>query len=109
MAYCKWIEGLPKAAKIVLAIIPPTSVLFLVYRILADVFAKKWGLLVWDGVFGIILGIVFYIFDIISIIKKNEIFTFAEWFGEDGGIEIKEEEAKEEKKEEDVIEAEEVK
>lgn len=108
MAYKKFIEGLSKPAKIVLAIIPPTSLLFLVYRILSDILDKKWGLVVWDGVFGVILGIVFYIFDIISIIKNDAVFSFAAWFGDDGGIQF-EEEKKEEAKEENVVEVEEKK
>lgn len=84
MEYCKFIDGLPRIAKILIAIF--LNVLFLIYRIIADVLANKSGLLLWDILFGFVISVVFWVMNLISIITTGEVFSFSAWFGENGGI-----------------------
>ena len=93
MAYLEWFDKLPRWVKIVFAIVPPFVLFALVYRILVDFREKPINILkiVFDFVFGLPLGIVFYVLNLIWTIKDNDVFDFGIWLDE-----------KEEKKEEPV-------
>ena len=93
MAYLEWFDKLPRWVKIVFAIVPPLVLFALVYRILVDFREKPINILkiVFDFVFGLPLGIVFYVLNLIWTIKDNDVFDFGIWLDE-----------KEEKKEEPV-------
>ena len=84
MEYCKFIDGLPRIVKILIAIF--LNVLFLIYRIIADALYNKSGLLLWDILLGLVIPVVFWIMNLISIITTDKVFSFSAWFGENGGI-----------------------
>jgi hypothetical protein len=73
-------DSLPKIVKILFAIF--LDILFVIYRIIADASANKTMLILWDIIFGLLIGIVFWVMDLIYIITKDQVFSFAEWFGD---------------------------
>ncbi len=81
MGYVKFWEGLPKIAKIILAIIPFTEVLgFTVSRIIKTIVNKQWVGLVLSIVFGLPLGIVSWVLDIVFTITKDQPVDYVELF-----------------------------
>ncbi len=81
MAYLEFIDDLSKWLKIILAFI--LNPLFIVYRFIDDIRQKAWLLIIFDVLFCIEFYVVFWILNIIWIIKDNKVFSFATWFGID--------------------------
>lgn len=81
MSYLSFIDNLPKAGKIVLAIF--INPLFIAYRFVKDVLDEAWLLVLFDVIFCFVVPIVFWILDLIWIAEYDKVFTFAEWFGVD--------------------------
>jgi hypothetical protein len=80
MEFNKAIDSLPQIVKILIAIFLP--IIYIIYRIIADVTANANNLIIWDILLGIFpLPFVFWIMNLIYIITKNQAFSFAEWFG----------------------------
>ena len=78
MGYLKFIDDLPRVAKIILAIV--VNPLFVVYRFIADIIEKKNWLILWDVLLGVVVGVVFFILNIISVIKDDKVFSFEKFF-----------------------------
>lgn len=78
MGYLKFIDDLPHVAKIILAIV--VNPLFVVYRFIADIIEKKNWLILWDVLLGVVVGVVFFILNIISVIKDDKVFSFERFF-----------------------------
>ncbi|MCI1734559.1 MAG: hypothetical protein LKM30_02355 [Bacilli bacterium] len=93
MEFCKAMDSLPKIAKILIAIFLP--IIYIIYRIIADVSANATNLILWDILFGIFpIPFIFWIMNLIYIISKDQVFSFAEWFGGAKAAEAKPEEKK---------------
>ena len=88
MAYCKFLENLPHLAKILFAIL--LNPLFVVYRFIVDIMDKNYGLVVWDALLGVVVYPFFWVCNIIWACTKDQIFSFSEFFGKDGGIKFEE-------------------
>mgnify|MGYP001772155755 CR=1 FL=1 len=81
MAYLDFIDELSRGIKIVFAIL--LNPLFVIYRFIKDIRAKSWILLLLDCLFCLEFFFVFWIFNIIWIIRTGKVFTFGSWFGVD--------------------------
>lgn len=79
MAYLDFIDGLPRGIKILFAIL--LNPLFVIYRFIKDIRAKSWILLLLDCLLCLEFFFVFWIFNIIWIIRNGRVFTFGSWFG----------------------------
>ena len=101
MAYCDFLDNLPKIPKLILAIV--LNPLFVVYRFIKEIRAKEFGVLLLDIVLGVIIYPVFWIADIVYIATRNVIFDFRYWFG---GMKPEDKKPEEKKDDQKVIEAE---
>jgi hypothetical protein len=80
MQFNKAIDELPLLIKIIFAIIPVLSLVFVIYRIIADVTAKRTDLTILDILLGICpLPFVYWILNLIYLVIKGNIFSFGEW------------------------------
>jgi hypothetical protein len=80
MKFNKAIDELPLLVKIILAIIPIVSIVFVIYRIVADANANRTELLILDVLLGICpLPFVYWILNLVYLIIKGTIFSFGEW------------------------------
>ena len=84
MTYCKFLDSLPHLAKILFAIF--LNPLFVVQRFITDITEKNYGLVVWDALLGVAIHPFFWICNIVWTSSKDKIFSFADFFGNDGGI-----------------------
>jgi len=75
MAYLKFIDGLPRVAKIILSIIPICHLLFVVYLIIKNV-VDKVDVVVWVlDIIALVVDIIFYVGNIVWQIIKGETFS----------------------------------
>lgn len=79
MAYLDFIDNLPKGIKILFAFL--LNPLFIVYRFIKDIRSHAWLLLLLDCLFAIEFWPVFWVFNIVWVIRDNKVFTFGSWFG----------------------------
>lgn len=77
MEFNKALDGLPKIAKVLLAIF--VDIIFIVYRIIYDVVNKKTVPLVLDILSFFGLAVVSWIMDIIDTATANRIFLWEDW------------------------------
>jgi uncharacterized membrane protein YqaE (UPF0057 family) len=73
MEYIKWVDGLSKVVKILLAIFLP--ILFLIYRVIKDATANNVVFILLD----IFLGIVGWVMDIVHICQDQPLFSWGEF------------------------------
>lgn len=98
MSYCNWMDKLPNVAKILIAIFPP--ILYVIYRIIKD--CKNITLLLLDILLGIApVPFVFWIMNLIYVISKGTVFSFAEWVGDKDVISADEKKSADDKKADD--------
>lgn len=76
MGYCKALDGLPRIVNILFAIFLP--ILHVIYAIIYDVTNTNWIALVLDILSFACFGIVYWVFDLIWIIGKHKVFSFAD-------------------------------
>ncbi len=77
MDFNKAMDGLPRIVKVLIAIF--LDIIYVIYRIVADVTDKRIDLLFLDIIFGIILCPVFWILNIVYIVIYGNVFSFGEW------------------------------
>jgi hypothetical protein len=102
MEFCNWMDKLSKPVKTILAIF--LDILFVIYRIIKDVTANNTTLLLMDILLGIVpIPFVFWIMNLIYIITKGQVFSFAEWVGSKDPLkeETKKDDTKTEEKKDD--------
>jgi hypothetical protein len=76
MEYCKALDGLPRIANILFAIFLP--ILHVIYAIIYDVSKNNMVALILD-ILSFVLGVfVYWILDIVWIIAKHKVFSFAD-------------------------------
>lgn len=78
MEFNKAVDGLPKIAKILIAIF--ADIVFVIYRIVYDVINKQTLPLVLDVLCFFGLAIVTWIMDVIDTILYNKVFLWEDWF-----------------------------
>lgn len=78
MEYCKFIDGLPRVVNIIIAIFGPLSILHVIYAIINDVSKNNMIALILDLVSFIAGLFIYWILDIVWIICKHKVFTFAD-------------------------------
>lgn len=76
MEYCKFIDSLPRVANILFAIFLP--ILHVIYAIIYDVSKNNMLALVLDLISFLAAGVIYWIFDIIWIVTKHKVFSFAD-------------------------------
>lgn len=76
MEYCKFIDGLPRIANILFAIFLP--ILHVIYAIIYDVSKNNMVALILDLVSFIAGAFIYWILDIIWIVMKHKVFSFAD-------------------------------
>jgi|GEM_PF-3230649 len=94
MEYIKWVDGLSKGVKLILAIIPPTSIIFMIYRVIKDATANKILFVLLD----IFLGIVGYVMDIVNLLTDKPLFAWGSVVSGDGTIDVETTDKKAEEK-----------
>lgn len=76
MEYCKFIDSLPRIASILFAIFLP--ILHVIYAIIYDVSRSNTIALVLDLLSFVFGGVIYWILDIIWIVTKHKVFSFAD-------------------------------
>ncbi|MCH3909060.1 MAG: hypothetical protein LKF75_02655 [Bacilli bacterium] len=77
MEFNKALDGLPKIAKVLIAIFLP--IVTIIYRIIADVTANKTVNIVLDILCFFGLAIITWIMDIIDTVTDNRFFLWSDW------------------------------
>jgi len=78
MEFNKSIDGLPKFAKILIAIF--ADIIFIIYRIVYDVINKQSLALVLDILCFLGLAALTWVLDVIDAILYNRVFLWQDWF-----------------------------
>jgi hypothetical protein len=91
MEFIKWVDGLSKGVKLVLAIFLP--IIFMIYRVIKDATANKILFVLLD----IFLGIVGWVMDIVNILTDKPLFAWGSVVSGDGTIDVDATDKKEEK------------
>lgn len=76
MEYCKFIDSLPRIANILFAIFLP--ILHVIYAIIYDVSRSNTIALVLDLLSFVFGGVIYWVLDIIWIVTKHKVFSFAD-------------------------------
>ena len=75
MGYVKWMDELSKVLKIVFAIFY-LDLTWMVYRIIKKANDKNWTMMAVWIVIAVLLGWVWWIVDLVTLITKNEVIEF---------------------------------